>query len=367
MKAPKLGMRVAGSAEFRLLTECCRAGHSGRSGADIPATIDWQHFLRLARFHRVEGFAWNHLSNQRGAPPSVEQALADSAARIAATSLQAAAESRLLLDRFAAAKVPLLFLKGLTLGALAYGNPALKAAIDIDLLVDPGDLRKASELLHNAGYRLVTPRESSADRILQSWHRSWKESVWIKSPPRLQIDLHTRVADNRRLLPSIDVHSPRQIVDIGSGIQLPTLADEELFAYAAVHGASSAWFRLKWISDFAGLLEGEAPERIDHLYRRSQELGAGRAAGQALLLADELFGTLNQNSPLQNELERDFATRQLYSAALKLVTGEPNEPTEQYLGTLTIHWTQFLLLPGARYKMSELLRQANRPLVRARS
>jgi hypothetical protein len=34
------------------------------------------------------------------------------------------------------------------------------------------------------------------------------------------------------------------------------------------------------------------------------------------------------------------------------------EPTERVLGTRMIHFTQFLLLPGWRYKLAELLRQA---------
>ena len=354
-----------------LAVECCRASFCGArlNRADLPlATIDWSRFLRLARFHRIEGLVWNALSNCADSmPEAARYALAGHATAIAAHNLTAAADCRELLSRFQAERVPILFLKGLTVGALAYGNPALKAAIDIDLLVDPADLAKAAGLLRQCGYRLTTPRESAADAILHAWHRSWKESVWMKSAPRLQIDLHTRVADQRQLLPNLDVHSPRQLVTVGNDIQLPTFANDELFAYLAVHGASSAWFRLKWISDFAALLDAVSAERLDQLFRTSQMLGAGRAAGQALLLSDALFGTLQANVELRQELERDRATRRLTRAALKFVTGEPNEPTARRFGTLTIHWTQFLLLPGARFRFSELLRQVNRPFVRARS
>ena len=143
---------------------------------------------------------------------------------------------------------------------------------------------------------------------------------------------------------------------------LSDLATDELFAYLAVHGASSAWFRLKWISDFAALVHGRAGEEIVRLYRRSQELGAGRAAGQALLLTDSLFDTLQLAPHLRSELMSDRATRSLYHAALRLVTGAPREPTATRAGTLTIHWTQFLLLPGLAYKLSELKRQARRLL-----
>ena len=139
---------------------------------------------------------------------------------------------------------------------------------------------------------------------------------------------------------------------------LPTLAPDELFAYLCVHGASSAWFRLKWIADLAGLVQSMASGSLDALYRRSQKLGAARAAGQALLLADALFGTL-KGSPLRAELSNDRGNVWLASAALKQLvrnTG-PVEPTERRLGTWRIHATQLLLRPGLRFKAGELARQ----------
>jgi hypothetical protein len=291
-------------------------------------------------------------------PDEIRATLSRAASAIATQNLQATAECRELLERFAAAGLPLLFLKGLTLGALAYSDPAIKSAIDIDLLIDPPDLRRTAELLRQCGYRLVAPQSSPNDEILSNWHRGWKESVWGKDSPPLQIDLHTRTADNPRLIPSIRVQSPSQSPDVSHGIRLPTLADVELFAYLAVHGASSAWFRLKWIADFAALVCGRSAEEINRLYRRSQELGAGRAAGQGLLLADSLFAVLQPIPALREEIGRDRVTRWLHRSALRLLTGDLHEPTGTRWGTLPIHATQFLLQPGLGFKLSELRRQA---------
>ncbi|MFL5947927.1 MAG: hypothetical protein ACJ743_05655, partial [Gaiellaceae bacterium] len=126
---------------------------------------------------------------------------------------------------------------------------------------------------------------------------------------------------------------------------------------------SSAWFRLKWIADFAGLLHGLGAGQIRGLYARSQQLGAGRAAGQALLLADALFGTLDAVPDLKAMLTSDRATRMLCRAAKRMVTAD-REPTGRPLGTLAIHWTQFLLMPGIAYKLSEFRRQAESLLLR---
>jgi hypothetical protein len=357
------------SAEFELAVQCCRNSFGvfeGASSVAFPAVTDWGRFLRLVRFHRIEGLAWDSLSAHDILPAEVRSSLSEAAASIAAQNLQAAVECRTLLEAFGAANVPLLFLKGLTLGALAYRNPALKAAVDIDLLIDPADLGKAAALLGECGYRLALPNGASGGERLKVWHRVSKESAWTKDSPPLQIDLHTRAADNSQVIPAISVHSSRRLVDIGSGIRLPTFADKELFAYLAVHGASSAWFRLKWISDFAALLNGRDAGELASLHARSQSLGAGRAAGQALLLAHALFGTLDQAGELRSTLHKDRQTRRLFRAALNLIRGEPAEPTERRLGTLTIHWTQLLLLPGAGFALSELSRQSTTVLKRWR-
>jgi hypothetical protein len=93
-------------------------------------------------------------------------------------------------------------------------------------------------------------------------------------------------------------------------------------------------------------------------------LGAGRAAGQGLLLADAIYGTLTDCPSLRDELSRDAAHRWLLEQALKQFAGkvEPVEPTSARLGTLRIHLAQFALLPGLGFKMGELIRQGRAAL-----
>ena len=351
------------SAELRLAVECCRFSFQKplQAPGTVPQDVDWASFARIVRFHRIEGMAARFVAeNETSVPEPIRVGLSEAAAQITRHNLEASAACRKLNRDFEAAGVPLLFLKGLAVGALAYRTPMVKAAVDVDLLIDPMDLGKSVSLLRQLGYALSAPSESA----LATWHRWWKESVWTKVSPALQIDLHTRPSDNPLLIPNLSAHSRRRMVDVGNGVVVPTFADEELFAYLAVHGASSAWFRLKWISDFAGFLSDRDGETIDGLYRRSQELGAGRAAGQALLLADHLFGTLASNPHLQQTLLADRATRRLYLTALRLLTRTPIEPTQSLLGSAPIRCSQFGLLPGLKFKMSELSGQAHRLLNR---
>src|SRR6185503_8385880 len=102
------------------------------------------------------------------------------------------------------------------------------------------------------------------------------------------LELHTAFVDSARMLGAVDIHAARQPVALPGNIVLDTLARDELFAYLAVHGATHAWSRLKWLADIAAFAARE-PEAVETLYRRSVALGAGRSGGQALLLAHDLL------------------------------------------------------------------------------
>ena len=343
---------LRGSDEFRFLVTLCRAAFTGDALDEPSPELDWSVLTQLAQFHRVQGLAWNALKSS-----GIEaDALAADAQSIVTTNLQIAAESRALRSSFDHAGIDLLFVKGLTLGALAYRNPMLKMGWDIDVLIDASKLADAASVLQSKGYLLIEP---DASNDLETWHRRRKESVWRRG--ELYVELHTRLADNPTLIPMIDIRSPRREVEVTSGIALPTLAADELFAYLCVHGASSAWFRLKWITDFAALIHARSPSEIEQLYQRSQELGTYRTADQALLLADALFGSLN-GSDLKPRLLRDRSNRVLRNAAMRQVISS-KEPTEAPLGTWRIHWTQLLIKPGLAFKAGEVFRQVRDAVV----
>lgn len=335
--------------EFSLLCRCCRwnFAESDDERPEVRGGIDWSHFIKLARFHRVHGLAWNALAKSPvPLPPDVTEALSAGARSIAAMNLAIARECSELTEAFARSEIPLLFVKGLTVAALAYRSPMLKMGWDIDMLIDPADLGSAVQALHVRGFSLKLPPDG-AD--LHAWHRRSKESVWER-PDGLHVELHTRLADSHALIPGLCVRSASQQVEIGPGVRLSTLAEDELFAYLCVHGASSAWFRLKWISDLAGLIAGRPVDEVGRLYNRAQKLGAARSAGQALLVAHQLMQT-----PLP-DFAIDVSTRHLADAALRQLA-ESTEPTERRLGTWRIHRTQLLLKNGLGFKVGEALRQ----------
>ena len=286
-------------------------------------------------------------------PKHAAQDLSTDARWIAATNLAIARECTELKKSFAMQHAELLFLKGLTVAALAYRSPMLKMGWDIDVLIDPLDLGSAVETLIARGFVLTLP---STPAKLRSWHSHSKESVWSR-PDGLHLELHTALADSSTLISALDVNSNSQEVEILPGHSLPTLAKDELFTYLCVHGASSAWFRLKWITDLAALLHQQTPVEVERLYRRSLELGAYRASAQALLLADILYGSLEGTS-LRNELDQKWINRALALLAFgQVLNRDAVDPTSQFLGTWRIHLNQLSIGGSLIFALQDICRQ----------
>lgn len=352
--------------EFQLVAACCRWPPSpARDEAVLAAavSVDWTLVARIAERHRVEAFVWNALRQSgQAVPEEVGGRLRSAAARITRQNLLLTAESLRLSALLDEAGVRHLFVKGVTLGVIAYGSIGPKMGWDIDLLVPLEALELAAASLEAAGYRLLLPKGPKARQRLGLWHRHWKESVWAKAEGSLTVELHTRLNDNPLLLPGVGPNSPRQEVEVSKGKFLATLPTDELFAYLCVHGASSAWFRLKWIADVGALLGACPPHEIERLYRRSQALGAGRAPAQALLLCERLFATPLPPA-LGAELRSDRINRWLLAIGLRKLAGRTltAELNEKLLGTGTIHLMQFALLPGLKFKYAELRRQLVNP------
>src|SRR5690348_3124544 len=118
------------TVEFDLLLACCRWCYSSKGGTDIrrlSRTADWGKLVHLANRHRVQSLASRALrQNEIALPPAVSDQLCRLATSIAEQNLRSTRECARLLEAFTCAGVDLLFVKGLTLSALAYGDPFLK-------------------------------------------------------------------------------------------------------------------------------------------------------------------------------------------------------------------------------------------------
>jgi hypothetical protein len=349
---------AADTPEFRLLAECCRRPMPEHGSAAIRAAAanvgDWDRFLWLANRHRVAGLVHEATSSaQAELPPAAAEELAARARHIGRRNAILLAETLRLQRALDAAEIPCLMLKGVALAQLAYGTLATKHARDIDLLVPPDHAAAALHILEREGYALSYPAARMSEAQSRAVFRYAREVQLLHRGNRLLVELHWRPTNNPLLLKGIDAHAAAQSVALGDGVGIRTLATADLFAYLCVHGAQHAWSRLKWLADFNALAAANAAD-LQRLYRHAQSIGAGRCAGQALLLCNRLFA-LSLPAALNEEIGADRTVERLARIAVETMSEDyaEAESGRSFGGALRVLFAQFLLGKGWAFLVAQ--------------
>jgi len=110
---------------------------------------------------------------------------------------------------------------------------------------------------------------------------------------RMHLELHRRLffgrAEERRSPLLADTFRPRlgasstdvPSPDVGAGLAL----------YLLLHGASSRWFRLKWLVDLHPLLAGMTPSQVEILVTAAHDMKATATVTAGLRLFEQVFET----------------------------------------------------------------------------
>jgi len=318
--------------------------------------LDWSRFLRIAALHRVEGLVNDALIRAGAAAPGeIRAALGTATAALVRENLELTAEAVRLQRLLANTGIPVLFLKGIPLAVLAYGNIGLRHGKDIDLLVAPESATAAVALIERAGYRRHDPPPELSDALVQSLRPIRKDSSFFHESRPIEVELHWRLLDNPHMMGAISIAASSQQVRVGADITLPTFSEKDLFAYLCAHGANHCWYRLKWLADVGALLGAASPSEIETLYAASEDRGAGPAAAQALLLCERLFA-LSIPEGLLSRLRGSLRARWLERIGLWAMTTGNEEivPPDIPFGATKLTLSRYLLRSSWRYWLTEL-------------
>lgn len=281
-RAIKPPHRGAPSAALDLVCACIAPGE--RPLPDMAA-LDPALLARVARRHQVSALVAARLA-EAGAP--VPEPLRSQAERARHRALRQLGFTLDLVDALARHGVPAVPVKGVVLSQQVFGSPLLRGAVDVDVLVRPGDVGTAWEVLARLGFRQITPSSRIEGARLALFCRAAKDSLHRHPENGQLLELHWRLSDEMAD-PSMPPEQSLATVVPAPGRPVRVLGDEALFVYLCTHGAAHGWARLKWLADVAALLHG-SPHGGARLWVAAHRAGAGIAAGSAILLAQELFG-----------------------------------------------------------------------------
>ncbi len=297
-------------------------------GLPLPA---FESCLAAATRHRVRPLlVWRlHGTKDLAAwPAAVRRALLDAAAGEAALEVARRLELGRLLTAFAAARVPVLLLKGAALAYSVYPEPWLRPREDTDLLVRGADAGRARDVLTAAGYD-ATPMQSGA---LVSHQR-----VYLRidaAGRRYACDLHWKIANP---VAFADLFSPGDLftsavsVPIG-GVSacIPSRVDALLLAcwHRVSHHHDSD--DLLWLYDLHLLAGGLSESEAAQFGETARRTGTTAICARGLSLAAERLGTRVPawlgdaaeagdavSSPMRAYLRRDARKVDLLAADLR--------------------------------------------------
>ena len=294
--------------EIEILLGCARSRldrqHAARIARVLERDIDWTYLVRTALVHQLSPLLAHHLQNSDFAVPvdvrtALRLHLEDNRQRTAALI----AVLFELMDAFAQCHIAAIPFKGPTLGAVAYGDPALRRAGDLDFLIREEQASAVGDILLARGFMdtdgAMTPEEDATYRRYQC------EYAFFRSADAVVVEPHWAIAPKTMAVP-LDYPAMWQRVEPMplDGRPVAMLAPEDLLLVLCVHGSKHEWTQLRWISDVAELINRQPEPDLDETLRRARAGGSARMLLLGVGLARALFG-VEVTAPVREALEAD--------------------------------------------------------------
>lgn len=255
---------------------------------ESPKEIDWAAAIRRSEFHSIASLLRFNLG-QAGLldllPEESREHLRATSQTWAARHLAYVNEATRLITALKAEGITAIPLKGaaLMLGGY-YPQAGLRAALDIDLLVEPEQQEQADQVVASLGYEDLPGRRSvpNRQRLANELNHLWPR----RGPSGLILELHRRAfqfTQRERDFSFAEVHS-RAVVAGGSELLLPSPTD---LAFHLVHHTlvdlQTTKAILRTIADLHFIF-ARHPEAREAMIRQAEEFGFGGAANLAVKL-----------------------------------------------------------------------------------
>ena len=199
--------------------------------------VNWQEIFAFAVHHNVEPLVYFHLKEkgiEKALPSDVCQQLRESYYQNSARNLRLYHELSQILERLNESHLPVIVLKGAFLAVYVYPNPALRTMTDLDILMRPGDIPTALEVLKVLGY---TP-------IIPPWVNSMGFHAVLGAPEctaSLEIHWDLTTPNDHYQIPVDELWARAVSVEIGSS-QVLALCPEHLILHLCHHAAINHLF-----------------------------------------------------------------------------------------------------------------------------
>jgi hypothetical protein len=271
------------SPEIELLLFCARPQVDNSAISRILSLLqqelDWQSIFQLAEYYRTIPLLAFHLHHHATGllASDIQAELHEYHRNSTRHNLVLAMEVLRVIDLFSTEGVKVIPFKGPVSAILAYGDMAMRACGDIDLLVKKNDHGKAERLLENEGYDVETRYQDAMQSSL--WHEQ----------RRMSIDLHWGIPPEQLRLDSGRLWGNLEPINL-LGRPILTFSPRDTLLVTAINAVKAYWNpSLHHLSDIAVLTGNYADEDWLAAFRRAREIGCQRILIAAVLFAHRLL------------------------------------------------------------------------------
>jgi len=278
--SPELQLMLAGAS-----------GDTGKTQDALQEPVDWELFLRLTMYHQVYPLVYKTLGqlNNVLVPDRIMLSLSTECKENTLRALNMTGETIRMVGRLEGHNARVVVLKGVPLAWRLYGDITVRPSSDIDILVSPDEVELASEIIEKEGYSRTLPGLGLTPRQREIYTQTHSHphhlAFWHKER-NILLEMHWDLGHfGQVVLPMPTDASIKSIQVVGS--PLPVLAEEEWLLYLILHGASHAWFRLRWLVDIGKYMQREIDwEKVESL---AKDLGMQSIFHHGLILANRLL------------------------------------------------------------------------------
>ena len=290
--------------EWPLLLECCSFPPDTQKITSLMREVrDFESLFHLADEHGVVAHLATALAMVPDAaiPAALQTALRDRRRLQALSALAMAAELFRIRDLLRQSNIEFVVVKGPVLSLRAYGDPAARRYVDLDLLIRHDDVLRAAEALVKVLYVSQIPIEVIRAGKVPG------EFLFRRPETDIIFELHTEKTFRYfpRPLPIEKYLQTKTSLQL-DGQSIPVLSLEDEFVLICIHGSKHFWERLMWIPDVAAMVDRHPELDWVRIEQSALGVGAARMVRLALLLANRLL-RLPVPQPMKDKVRRDSA------------------------------------------------------------
>jgi hypothetical protein len=293
------------STELTILIVACRlyfktATLSEWNTVTNESQINWNQVSNLAAWHQVRPLLFEALRQYKpeNLPNGFFQKLQDFCRQLAIENLSRVRQTQDLVSKLEEANIKTVLHKGVHYASF-YKSVAHREFGDIDLLISPKDIKKATNLMQDWHYSLDLDYDEDANVVDLDYHSAF---IAPKNTGLSAVEIHWK-PNIKTQLNTEDIILNLEKVNIYN-FNLPIPNDQSTFQLMVTHhGIKEHWHKLKYLSDLSSLLPNTSQEINWVMAQKanlSESLKEGIELVNTILEIDKKTNINQYQSALQN-------------------------------------------------------------------